>query len=168
MRAVATPGRKQERPSHFISNHLSLRAEAPVYEWCILLASLSATTLGIKKIAGKSRTPGAMFGKLAGRLWLEPHDIPRLQSIGDFQCSIGGGDELRAGFLKPGIERRGILLQIKSADNDILNALADLLRRIGKKKNFHAPFAIRTPERDINVVSRAHESDHFDPRRQQR
>jgi hypothetical protein len=36
-------------------------------KWCIWLERLSAATLKIKKIAGKSRTPGAMFGKLAGR-----------------------------------------------------------------------------------------------------
>jgi hypothetical protein len=43
-------------------------APAPVNQWYISFERLSATTLKIKEIAGKSRTPGAMQPEQVARL----------------------------------------------------------------------------------------------------
>jgi len=53
---------------------------------------------------------------------LEPHHMPRLQSLGHFQSGIGGGNKFRAGGLQPGIKGCVMFLEVVSAQNDILNA----------------------------------------------
>src|ERR1700690_1069395 len=110
----------------------------------------------------------ALIGKPAGVSRLEPYDIPGLRTFGDSERGVGGGHEFRAGLLQPGIQGQVVIREIRSAENDILDTLADLLRWIIQEKNFHALFSVRTPERDVNVVCRSDETYGFDVRRQQR
>ena len=86
------------------------------------------------------------------RSLLKPRHIPGLQSLGDFQGGVGGGNEFRAGGLQPAIKGHVVFLQVESAQDDVLNALPDLFRRIGQEKMLHAPFAKRPPQRDVKVV----------------
>ena len=71
-----------------------------------------ATVFLQTQVAGESRVKGPFHPTLAGYSRFEPHDIPGLRSIGDRLRGVGGGNEFRAVFLKPRIQRQVVPLQV--------------------------------------------------------
>ena len=81
-----------------------------------------------------------------------------LDDQGDDLCR----DEFGAVFLQPFVNRGMIDLQLEVAHDGVLNSeVANVFRGIAEKKRFQATRAVRFPERDIQIILRAHEADDF-------